>query len=374
MHSVRRACCWSSTASSQVARASRRTSSRHRDTRTCERCRTRWPRRRVEPRLSRRPSQRPRRSLSRVDPRAPFTWIDSERVIRYGPGVREEAPELLAGRGFERFALLTTERAAAQAPALAQAADVVLHVPEGGVPDAAAAVRDDVGGRPLVALGGGRVVDAGKAIGGADGLAVAAIPTTLSGAEFTRFHRMPAGVDEFRMVRPSLVVADPAVMASQPMPQIAASALNAMAHAIEATYTPLTNPGARLCGLGAVQLIGHGLGAAEPQRESLALGALLAAWASGSAGYAFIHVLCQTTVRVAATPHAQTYAVILPHGLRLLEPRVPDLLTEVAAALGAGDPSPELATARVAHLTAQAHVLRLSTLGVSEGHIGEIVE
>src|SRR3954471_23961154 len=165
MHSVRRPCCWSSTASSQVARASRRTSSRHRDTRTCERCRTRWPRRRVELRLSRRASQRPRRSLSRVDPRPPFAWIDSERGIRYGPGVSEEAPELLAGRGFERFALLTTERAAADAPERVAARAVVLHVPGSGAPEAAAAVRGDVGGRPLVALGGGRVVDAGKAIG-----------------------------------------------------------------------------------------------------------------------------------------------------------------------------------------------------------------
>jgi maleylacetate reductase len=121
-------------------------------------------------------------------------------------------------------------------------------------------------------------------------------------------------------------------------------------------------------------LIAQGLGEAEPDRARLSLGALLAAWASGSAGYAFIHVLCQTTVRVAGTPHAQTYAVMLPHGLRLLEPRLPDVLTQVARALGAEDPSPELAAARAAHLAAQAHVVRLSTLGVAEDHIPEIVE
>jgi alcohol dehydrogenase class IV len=240
------------------------------------------------------------------------------------------------------------------------------------VPEAAAAVRGQVGGRPIVALGGGRVIDSGKAIAGADGLAVAAIPTTLSGAEFTRFHRMPAGVDEFRLVRPSVVIADPGVMASQPMPGLAASALNAMTHAIEALYTPLANPAAELCGLRAIELIAGGLGKAEPDRSQLALGALLAGWASGSTGYAFIHVLCQTTVRVAGTPHAQTYAVILPHGLRLLEPRVPGLLTRVAAALGADDPAPELAAARAAHLGAQAHVVRLSALGVREVDIPEI--
>lgn len=309
-----------------------------------------------------------------MDPRASFTWIDAERVIRYGPGVAGEAPELLAGRGFENFALLTTERAAAQAPGVAAAADVVLYVPGGGVPDAAAAVRGDVGGRPLVALGGGRVIDSAKAIGGADGLPVAAIPTTLSGAELTRFHRMPAGVEQFTLVRPSVVIADAELMASQPMPGVAASALNATAHAVESLYTPLTNPAAQLCGLQAIELIAQGLGEAEPDRARLSLGALLAAWASGSAGYAFIHVLCQTTVRVAGTPHAQTYAVMLPHGLRLLEPRLPDVLTDVAAALGAADPSPEMAAARAAHLAAQAHVVRLSTLGVTEEHIPEIVE
>lgn len=309
-----------------------------------------------------------------MDPREAFTWIDSDRLIRYGPGVASQAVDLLAARGFEHYALLTTERAASQVPALADAADVVLYVPSGGVPDAAAAVRGDVGGRPMVAFGGGRVIDSAKAIGGADGLEVAAIPTTLSGAEFTRFHRMPAGVDEFTLVRPSVVIADADLMASQPMPGVAASALNAMAHAVEALYTPLTNPAAQLCALEAIELIASGLGEAEPDRARLALGALLAGWAAGSAGYAFIHVLCQTTVRVAGTPHAQTYAVMLPHGLRLLETRVPELLTRIAAALGAGDPTPELAAARAAHLAAQAHVLRLSTLGVTEEHVPQIVE
>jgi maleylacetate reductase len=184
---------------------------------------------------------------------------------------------------------------------------------------------------------------------------------------------MPAGVEQFTLVRPSVVIADPALMASQPMPGLAASALNAMAHAVESLYTPLTNPAAQLTGLQAIELLGAGLGEAEPDRPGLALGALLAGWASGSAGYAFIHVLCQTTVRVAGTPHAQTYAVMLPHGLRLLEPRVPELLTRVAAALGAEDPAPELAVERVAHLGAQAHVVRLSALGVNEADIPEIV-
>jgi alcohol dehydrogenase class IV len=309
-----------------------------------------------------------------VEASGAFTWVDGERLIRYGTGALAEAPDLFAARGFEGFALLTTPRAAQGAPGLVDAAGVVLEVPSQPVPEAAAAVRDGVGGRPVVALGGGRVIDSAKAIGGADRLPVAAIPTTLSGAELTGYHRMPAGVEEFRVIRPAVVIADPEVMASQPMPQLAASAMNALAHASEALYTPLTNPAAQLCGLRAATLIAQGLGASEPDREQLALGGLLAGWAAGSAGYAFIHVLCQTTVRVAGTPHAETYAVMLPHGLRLMESRTPELLTRLAEALGAGDPTPELATARAAHLAAQAHVIRLSELGATEDHIAEIVE
>ena len=111
-----------------------------------------------------------------------FTWYDAERLIRFGAGALAEAPRLLQRRGFEGYALLTTERAAADAPALVKGAGVVLEVPSGPVPDAAAVVRAEVGERPLVALGGGRVIDSAKGIGGVDALTVAAVPTTLSGA------------------------------------------------------------------------------------------------------------------------------------------------------------------------------------------------
>jgi len=243
------------------------------------------------------------------------------------------------------------------------------------VPEAAAAVRGDVGGRPLVALGGGRVVDSAKAIGGADGLRVATLATTLSGAELTGFHRMPAGVEEFRLIRPSLVIADPQLMASQAVPDLVASAMNAMAHAIEALYTPLANPVAEAAALRSAEEIAHGLGDADDvDRERVALGALLAGYASGLAGYAVHHVVCQTVVRVAGTPHARTNAVVLPHSLRLMALRVPALLTRVAAALGAGDPSPQLAAARVAHLSARCGVTRLSVLGVTPAHVDEIAE
>ena len=58
--------------------------------------------------------------------------------------------------------------------------------------------------RPLVALGGGRVVEVAKAVGSVSGTEVVAVPTTLSGAPMTAIHRLPEGAeDRVRgMVRP----------------------------------------------------------------------------------------------------------------------------------------------------------------------------
>jgi len=210
------------------------------------------------------------------------------------------------------------------------------------------------------------VVDTAKAIAGADDAPCAAVPTTLSGAELTRFHRTPAGVEGARLVRPSLVVADPALMASQPMPALAASALNAMAHAVEALYAPLANPVATLAALRAAELIAAGLGSADPDREQLALAALLAGYASGQTGYAFHHVLCQTTVRLAGSPHAETNAAVLPDSVRLMADRAPEAIRRLGQALG-GD-----AASRVADLTGRAGATTLRELGVRDDQLDEI--
>ena len=131
---------------------------------------------------------------------------DGERTIRFGEGSAAEAPDLLQQSGFGKYALLTTERAEASAP-VDESATQVVYVPPGLVDEISATLLGDLMEVPLVALGGGRVIDTAKAIGGVTGLPVAAIPTTLSGAELTAFHRTPAGVEGAHKVRPTRVVA-----------------------------------------------------------------------------------------------------------------------------------------------------------------------
>ena len=248
----------------------------------------------------------------------------------------------------------------------------MVYVPPGRVDEVSAALRARTGGRALVALGGGRVVDTAKAIAGADELPCAAIPTTLSGAELTRFHRTPAGTEGAREVRPSLVVADPALMASQPLPGLAASALNALAHAVESLYAPLANPVATMAALRAAHLLARGLEPPDPRREDLALGALLAGYASGQTGYAFHHVVCQTAVRLAGTPHAETNAVVLPHSVRLMVDRAPEAIGRLARSLGT--PDARAAPERVSALTHRAGAATLRELGVRDDQLDAIAE
>ena len=91
--------------------------------------------------------------------------------------------------------------------ALAEDAACFHHVPPGPVNEVAARVIDGVGDGDLVALGGGRVIDVAKAIAAVRGGRVAALPTTLSGAEMTRIHRLPEGHEAIDgLVRPHVVL------------------------------------------------------------------------------------------------------------------------------------------------------------------------
>jgi alcohol dehydrogenase class IV len=278
-----------------------------------------------------------------------FTWRDGERLIRFGPLPGIEEP----------FLLLTTERAALAE--LTEAATEVVHVPAGRVDEISAELLARHSFAPdvlLVALGGGRVVDTTKAIAGAVGARCAAIPTTLSGAEMTGFHRTPAGVEGARLVRPALVLADPELMASAPPATLAATAMNALAHAMEALYTPLANPVSSMAALRAAALL------ATDDRESLALGAVLAGYASGSTGIAVHHALCQTLVREAGTPHAETNAVMLPHSARLMEGRAPEALRGFREAL----------PVELSALAARSGHTRLGSLGVREQQLPGVAE
>jgi alcohol dehydrogenase class IV len=253
-----------------------------------------------------------------------FVWRDGERMIRFGPGA--------AAHAWPGVDLLTTARAERDIPASVLAGARVHHVPGGQVPDAAAALIDRVGEGRMVAWGGGRVIDTAKALAAARGGEVCAVPTTLSGAEMSRGHRPAPGYEGRPNHRPVLVLAEPELMAGQPADARRASAMNALAHAAEALYGPGRNPVASMAALRAAALLARGV--EDGERDDLALGAVLAGYALGSAGFSLHHVLCQTVVRTGGTSHSATNAAVLPYSLAAMAAREPEAIAELAAALG----------------------------------------
>jgi len=302
-----------------------------------------------------------------VDPATAFRWRDGERLVIFGRGTAGEAGSVL-GSG---YALLSTPRAVATTPGLAAAAGSVHEVRPGRVDELAAALRPRIDAELLVAFGGGRVIDVAKALAAADPpRRVAAIPTTLSGAEMTAIHRhaagMPAGAPR---IRPAIVVNDPALSASQPLASLAASAANALGHAAEGPITPLSSPLPTLAALAAAGAIASALADPDhPDRDALALGALLAGYVIGSTGYGLHHVLSQTLVRFGGLGHGQANAVLLPHTITALARRTPDWIGQLGVALDQ-DPA-----GFASQLAALAGTERLSEAGVEESALPGLAE
>jgi maleylacetate reductase len=295
-----------------------------------------------------------------------FRWRDGERLIRFGRGAVAEAVEELGGPG---YALLTTERAKAAAPHVVDAAAEVHLVGDGFVPDLAGDLLGAVRGERLAALGGGRVIDVTKAIASARGGRAMAIPTTLSGAEMTRGHRPARGADPAApRTRCSVVVNDPTLSASQPVPALAASSLNAFGHAAEALCVSHGNPVVELVACEAARLLAGAFKRPEPDRAALALGALLGGYALDATALGLHHVLAQTLVRDAGVGHGPANAVLLPYTLGALAWRASERMEQLAAAVGE---DPADAAARVCSLTGATS---LRELGVDAGALPPCAE
>lgn len=267
-----------------------------------------------------------------------FIWRDAGRTVVFRRNGVAQAARLLQEHGFLPFELLSTPRALAGAPELAATAAAVHEVAPGQVPDLAAVLLQRVESPALVALGGGRVIDVAKAVAAVSGARVAAVPTTMSGAEMTGIHRLPTEAGPgVATVRPTLVIADPAVMTSQEEARLRASSMNALAHGADSLYTPFANPVSVMTALRGAELIAASLDQPRAERDPvpLALGSLLCGYAIDSGMFGVHHVICQTLVRVCGSPHAETNAAILPRSLVLLVERAPDRLAALATAIGA---------------------------------------
>src|SRR5690606_22056740 len=204
----------------------------------------------------------------------------------------------------------------------------------------------------VISLGGGSAIDTAKGVVwyaeteapelSPQPLAHVAIPSTLSGAEYTEDAGITFGqtkrVHSHPRIVPALVVLDPAVAASAPLDLFLASGMNALAHCLEGAVSIQRSPMTDAFFLHAIRLLNEALPAAQQGQAEARAEAQAAAAMSTIPLFACVVGLAHALVHVVGgafkTPHAATHAIIGPAVMRFNQPVVGVQQRLIAQALG----------------------------------------
>lgn len=222
----------------------------------------------------------------------------------------------------------------------------VMHVPI-DVAYEAREVAQKLGADCCVAIGGGSTIGLGKAIAMTSELPILAIPTTFAGSEMTPIF----GITENGLkktgrdirVLPKTVIYDAELLVTLPSKIAGPSAMNAIAHSVEALYAQDQNPIISLMAEESIRAIAANLpgllknpGDAELTSQVL-YGAWLAGACLGSVGMAIHHKLCHTLGGTFNLPHAEMHTIVLPHSVAYNRQAAPEAMKRIARALNTDD-------------------------------------
>lgn len=319
-------------------------------------------------------------------PRLPLTFEHqtyAQRVIFGAGSARSGLAAEVERLGCSRVLLIAgaseltvANELAASLPVVATFSGVRPHVPvavAAAIRLLTAQSRADV----LVCIGGGSTTGTAKAAALTTGLPIIAVPTTYAGSEatpvwgLTEDQRKRTGVD--LRVLPRTVLYDPELTLSLPVDLTVASALNAVAHCVDAFWAPKADPvNSALAGAG-IRALAEALpplrrdGTDLVARADALYGAYLAAVAFAGAGSGLHHKICHVLGGAYGLPHAAMHAVVLPHVLAFNAPAAPEAARQIAQALGADD-----AVAGLLDLYAQVGAPQaLRDLGLAEADLPE---
>ena len=303
-----------------------------------------------------------------------FTHVGYAQQLRFGAGCCTESADFLRQLRVSRVMLVTTARRRASSSGERVAAslgtslvaifdDVRSHVPEGRV-RAAHEIAKQENVDAIVSFGGGSCADLGKAVCylteqergtlGASSfdrpaLAHIAIPTAYSGAEVTAHFGM---LDESARrksgagaptIAPAAVLYDPEVTLDLPARVSAETGMNALAHCVEAAWSPVRTVEGEAVALAGAARIYQWLprvverGSDLVARTEMLAGAMLGGRALQNASMGVHHGLSQLVGGRSGIPHGLANAVILAHAVRFNADAVSGVIERLAAAFGRRD-------------------------------------
>ena len=195
----------------------------------------------------------------------------------------------------------------------------------------------------------------GKAISVRTGLPHIAIPTTYAGSEATPI--LGETVDGLKTTRsdpailPKTIIYDVDLTLTLPQQLTYTSGINAIAHCVEALYSPTVNPvieGLALTGIGKLSSALRALKTNPSDmtaREDASSGAWAAGVCLGHVGMAIHHKLCHTLGGSFSLPHAEVHTVILPHAMAYNAGATPKVMETISKAMP-GNGSQKVSAAR----------------------------
>jgi alcohol dehydrogenase len=204
-----------------------------------------------------------------------------------------------------------------------------------------------------------------------------AIPSTVgTGSEVTSFavisdvERHKKMVIGSPFIAPHTAILDPQVVAALPDHLVAATGMDAMAHAIESVLSVFATPFSDALALEAIHLVHLNIVSAVCNKNPLARGQLL--YASTLAGYAFsnartglVHGMAHPVGSYHHVHHGLAISILLPDVMAFNQPECSDKLVRISEAMG-GPAQPEAAIEGVRQLNAETGIPpRLSMVGVT---------
>ncbi len=274
-------------------------------------------------------------------------------IVRWG---LDQLAPLLGELGIEQPFLVASERwDGAGLPGAARWTEIPSH---------RIAVPETVDG--VLAVGGGSAIDTAKAASAASGLALVSVPTTYSGSEWTEFFgvrepdkRMVGGGGGANLAG---IVYEPELTLDLPRPESGGTAMNALAHCVEALY-PGDLESARRGAALIVEWLPRVLDELRDleARTHLLEGAAAAGEALAAHGLYLGHAMAQGVGGRYGLPHGALNAICLPAAMRFNAAAAPLALEVVPV-------ETVEALARLAGFT------RLRDLGVPEADLDELAE